>query len=132
MSHSFIINFEDVQNRLRDTKWTVISILSEKDQQCLIDTTLSIDAEIKTMEQWVQQGKAAEHAIIIYGRNTDDWPALEKKRAKLRWLGFLDVFIYAGGLFEWLLLQDIYGRELFPTQGHVLDLLAYRPASRLG
>jgi hypothetical protein len=29
-------------------------------------------------------------------------------------------------MFEWLLLQDIYGKELFPTTKKELDLLRYK------
>jgi len=32
-------------------------------------------------------------------------------------------------LFEWLLLQDIYGSEEFPTTSHELDILKYKPMS---
>ena len=39
-----------------------------------------------------------------------------KKYDQLIGLGFVNVFIYPGGLFEWLLLQDIYGYDNFPTQ----------------
>ena len=32
-------------------------------------------------------------------------------------------------MFEWLLLQDIYGNEQFPTLGKELDILKYKPSS---
>ena len=38
-----------------------------------------------------------------------------KKYEQLVGLGFINVYIYPGGLFEWLLLQDIYGSDDFPT-----------------
>jgi len=31
-------------------------------------------------------------------------------------------------LFEWLLLQDIYGYDEFPTTIKVLDILKYKPS----
>ena len=40
-------------------------------------------------------------------------------------LGFRDISIYCGGLFEWLLLQDVYGRSEFPTIGNA-DILSYK------
>ena len=59
---------------------------------------------------------------------------LSKKRQKiynkynqLINLGFQKVYIYLGGLFEWLCLQDIYGKNNFPTIGEELDILKYRP-----
>ena len=45
----------------------------------------------------------------------------------MRSIGFKNVFIYNGGLFEWLLLQDIYGEDNFPTTKHILDILKYKP-----
>ena len=41
----------------------------------------------------------------------------------------MNVFIYSGGMFEWLCLQDIYGNELFPTTKKELDILKYKPIS---
>jgi hypothetical protein len=36
-----------------------------------------------------------------------------------------------GGLFEWLMLQDIYGYDEFPTTKKELDFLKYKAPSRL-
>jgi len=38
------------------------------------------------------------------------------------------VYMYCGGMFEWLLLQDIYGANEFPTTARQMDILKYRPA----
>jgi hypothetical protein len=35
--------------------------------------------------------------------------------------------MYTGGLFEWMLLQDIYGDAEFPTTSRELDVLKFRP-----
>jgi hypothetical protein len=127
-------SFEDIQDLLSQTPGpktankTLINILPSAEQACLIKGTLSIDAEEKTINEWVKSGKAVDHCIILYGKNTDDAARLEKKRRDLRALGFHDVFLYPGGLFEWLLLQDIYGQELFPTTSNVLDIIAFRPS----
>ena len=34
-----------------------------------------------------------------------------------------------GGIFEWLLLQDIYGDDQFKTTSRELDILKYKPIS---
>ena len=39
--------------------------------------------------------------------------------------------MYTGGIFEWLLLQDIYGKDEFPTTSEELDILKYRAATVL-
>jgi hypothetical protein len=51
---------------------------------------------------------------------------MQKKYQQLLTLGFYNVFVYMGGLFEWLMLQDIYGKELFPTTKKELDLLKFK------
>jgi len=52
-----------------------------------------------------------------------------KKYDQLVKLGFSNVFIYLGGLFEWLMLQDIYGYDEFPTTKKELDILKYKAAN---
>ena len=46
-------------------------------------------------------------------------------------LGFRNVYLYPGGMFEWLCLQDIYSSELFSTTKKELDILKYKPQSKL-
>ena len=38
-------------------------------------------------------------------------------------LGFINIYVYPGGMFEWLCLQDIYGSEHFPTTTEETDIL---------
>jgi hypothetical protein len=46
-------------------------------------------------------------------------------------LGFYNVYLYPGGLFEWLCLQDIYSSENFTTTNIELDILKYTPLSNI-
>jgi hypothetical protein len=46
-------------------------------------------------------------------------------------LGFYNIFIYSGGMFEWLILQDIYGDKEFPTTSKQLDFLKFKPNKKL-
>ena len=95
----------------------------------LISGTLSVEEEETFMNEYLSKYVENQKTIVLYGRNScDDSP--RKKRAQLLSLGISDVYIYAGGLFEWVLLQDIYGVSEFPTTAVVTDLLAYRPQSR--
>ena len=66
--------------------------------------------------------------IIIYGMNSCDISTI-KKYDQLIGIGFYNVYIYQGGLFEWLILQDIYGKELFPTTSSESDFLKYKGSS---
>jgi hypothetical protein len=124
-----MITFEDIQSNIlpktRSPQYILISILPESEQSCLIEGTLTIEDEVTTMNQLIKSGKTFDHTIYVYGKNAQKIDDLIASRKKLKNAGFHDVHIYLGGLFEWLLLQDIYGRELFPTTSIVLDLLKF-------
>ena len=68
--------------------------------------------------------------IILYGKNSND-EFIYKKYNQLVGLGFHNVYVYTGGLFEWLMLQDIYGFDNFPTTSKQLDLLKFKAQKRL-
>jgi hypothetical protein len=82
--------------------------------------------EEKTINDLLASYDLSSKNIIIYGKNTND-ETLETKYKQLNSLGFSNVYMYMGGIFEWLLLQDIYGVEEFPTTTKVLDILKFRP-----
>ena len=77
------------------------------------------------MNQLLLSGKK-EVNIIIYGKNCND-NTLYTKYQQLISLGFYNVYVYPGGLFEWLILQDIYGHDDFPTTKKELDFLRFKP-----
>ena len=118
-------HFEDIQKQIQNKNPDVILIntLEESQQQCLICGTLSIEDEIKKMNMLMKKRQNA--TVIIYGKNHCD-STVYKKYSQLRKTTHLKCFMYMGGLFEWLLLQEIYGHELFPTCGNEHDLLKYR------
>ena len=64
---------------------------------------------------------------MIYGMHHYD-STLLRKFQQLKNLGAGLIYVYGGGMFEWLLLQDIYGNEEFATSGKELDILKYKPA----
>ena len=66
-----------------------------------------------------------DRKIIVYGKNCNDEKIFNKYKQLIE-LGFTNVYIYIGGLFEWLLLQEVYGDEQFPTTSYQLDLLKYK------
>ena len=63
--------------------------------------------------------------IIVYGENSSDM-TVETKCQQLRSLGFFNIYQYTGVIFEWLMLQDIYGADVFRTTTSELDHLKYR------
>ena len=124
------IGFEDVLRfRKMPDEYVLVHTLAATDQNVLIDGTLLAEEEEAFVNEYLTKYSDRPRTIVIYGRNCcDDSPI--KKRAQLLSLGISDVYIYVGGLFEWLLLQDIYGSAEFPTRGVTKDLLSYRPPMR--
>jgi hypothetical protein len=119
------INFEDMQTVIKNPEiYLIINTLPPLDQNCLIvNTTLATDEEV-LINRYLKENKNIR--IIIYGKNSND-ETVQKKYQQLLSLGFYQIYIYCGGLFEWLLLQDIYGKDLFPTTKKEMDLLKFKP-----
>jgi hypothetical protein len=118
------INYEDMQTIIKNPEvYFIINTLPLSEQQCLIvNTTLANDEEI-IINKFMKENKSIR--IIIYGKNCND-ENVNKKYQQLLSLGFYNIFVYFVGMFEWLLLQDIYGKDLFPTTKKELDLLKYK------
>jgi hypothetical protein len=123
------INFEDIQTVIKNHEtYLLINTLPSLEQDCLIINTLSCDQEETIINKYVKF--APQTKIVIYGKNCND-EKIYQKYSQLISLGFMNVYIYVGGLFEWMLLQDIYGHELFPTTTKVKDLLKFKPSQKL-
>lgn len=119
------IGFEDVQIVIKNPEtYFLINTLSDTEQQCLIINTVNISQEELLVNKYLQTNKQIK--IVIYGKNNID-ETVFKKQQQLVSLGFVNVYIYIGGLFEWLILQDIYGTSEFPTTKKELDFLKYKP-----
>ena len=124
-------NFEDVQhiikNKQTNTNSTIlINVLKDYEQSCLIKHTIDVKNEVNVINECLKTNKYVH--IIVYGKHGCD-ENIEKKQKQLISLGFCNVFTYKGGMFEWLLLQDIYGRDEFPTTTDELDILKFKPPS---
>lgn len=118
------INCEDMQKACKNTNnYIIINTLDASMQNCLILNTTKIENEEALINSIIK--KTRNKNIIIYGRNCND-EKVYKKYEQLISLGFINVYVYVGGMFEWLLLQDIYGGELFPTTSNELDILKYK------
>jgi hypothetical protein len=119
------INFEDVQFVIKNTESHIlINTLDDSYQDCLIPNTINIQREVEIINKFIQTGNK-QVRIIVYGMNCND-EKIYTKYNQLVSLGFYNVFIYTGGLFEWLMLQDIYGEKEFPTTKKELDFLKYK------
>ena len=107
-------------------KVLIINTLDTTMQDCLIEGTISYKEEEKKVNSILNGDKT--EITVLYGMNYLDKIVIIKAEQLLE-LGFTNIFIYIGGLFEWLLLKDIYGEENFPTIGHELELLKFKPSS---
>lgn len=124
-------NFEDIQQICYSKnykQYILINTLPSNQQNCLIKNTILIEDEESYMNTILSNKNIHDVFIYIYGMNSNDNSVL-KKYQQLLTLGFTNVFIYSGGMFEWLCLQDIYGEEEFPTTSHELDILKYKSCS---
>jgi rhodanese-related sulfurtransferase len=120
------INYEDIQYVLKNSEQHIlINTLDENHQSCLLLNTVNINQEEEFFNQLLKRGDK-NVKIIVYGKNCND-EKIYTKYNQLSSLGFFNVYIYTGGLFEWLMLQDIYGENDFPTTKKELDFLKYKP-----
>jgi hypothetical protein len=122
------IGYEDVQYAIKNG-YLIISTLPLNKQRCLIKNTINYNDEENIINELINNVDSNAY-IIIYGENTLDETIYDKYK-KLIQFGFSNIHIYIGGLFEWLLLQDIYGFENFQTNGRELDLLKFRTNCRI-
>ena len=135
------VNFEDIQNvlqqnvlqqngitekEIRETKILLINTIenNREAQSCIIPTTLHYSEEESVINKYLNITK--DIPIIIYGKNANDKSVYEKHQ-QLTGLGFMNVYIYPGGMFEWMLLQEIYTSEHFKTTNNELNILKFKP-----
>jgi len=120
------VNFELVQEAISlPLEYVLLNTMATSEQECLIHGTLKASTEEQVLNDMLNKLSVREKKIIVYGKNHAD-AKVDQKYNQLKQLGFVDVSIYKGGMFEWLLLQDIYGSKLFQTTTPTLDILKYK------
>lgn len=125
------IGFEDIKYVITHPEnFIIINTLSANEQDVLIKGTLPCDREETAINEQISNYRTPDLPIIIYGSNCSD-DSVRFKQEQLVTIGVKHVCVYMGGLFEWLLLQDIYGTDEFPTTSNCRDLLKYRSPRRL-
>jgi len=125
------VNFEDIQYLFKNKKpYLLINTLDSNEQNILIKNTIPISKEEKIINEMIYKNNNIH--IIVYDKNANV-PNLMTKYTQLVNLGFVNVYIYPGGLFEWLCLQDIYGFDNFPTtkKDVINDILKFKGKSIL-
>ena len=123
------VNFENIQEYIRSNNSNIILLntISKDKQKHNILNTIEIENEETIINNLIKTDNKKK-IIYIYGENCNDFTVINKY-AQLKKLGFNNIYIYLGGLFEWLLLQDIYGNESFPITKNIdnIDFLIYKP-----
>lgn len=117
------VGFEDVKKSIYQNR-VIINTLPVNDQSCLIKNTVKCHHEEKLINECIEK-LDYNKLIIIYGKNSSD-NSVYDKYSQLKNIGFSNIYIYCGGVFEWLLLQDVYGFSEFPTTENNVDILKYR------
>jgi len=121
------IGFADMKQAV-NLGYIVLNTLPETQQGCLIKGSVAADEEEERMNDYLEH-EETDKIVVLYGANSCD-ESVDRKVEELGELGFRRVYVYTGGLFEWLLLQDVYGVAEFPTTGRCTDLLVFQPGRR--
>ena len=117
-------DFDVISNKIiSENDMVLINTLPDTQQGCLIKTTIKANKETEYINELYKINKKKE--IIIYGKNHRDLKIIEKYN-QLKKLGFTNVYIYFGGLFEWLLLKEYYGEINFPIDGKMSEISQYK------
>ena len=113
-------NKTSYRRQKEDAIFILINTLPITSQHCLIPKTIPCHMEEKIINDILNDVNVqpCQYYIVLYGKHSTD-DAVDKKYRQLIQLGFTNVFIYYGGLFEWMLLRDIYGEDKFPL--HISD-----------
>jgi hypothetical protein len=119
------VGFEDVKHAIKagPTKFILINTF---EQDSMIQGTVSSDKEETVINAQLTDYTKPDIPIIVYGRNSVD-DSVDRKEKQLRALGLEDIYIYRGGMFEWLLLGDVFGTDEFPVSVKVVDILKFAP-----
>jgi hypothetical protein len=124
------VNYAYVQKCIHSSNELILLIntLNYDKQECLIKNSIVASSEEDIVNKYLKTNKSIK--IVIYGENCSDNKVIYKYN-QLYKLGFVNIYVYLGGIFEWLLLQDIYGDEEFPTTSKILDILKYGKVAKV-
>ena len=114
--------YYEVKDRMKHDIVLLNTMKTER-QDCLIKGTVKAIFEEDYMNKLLKTNKNKE--IILYGLHHTDLSVI-KKYNQLKKLGFKNVHIYFGGMYEWLLLQEVFGTINFEIDGSLKDIVEYK------
>ena len=126
------VTYERVKDiSLSNVQALLVCTLTKEKEKYGILRTIPIDNEEDYINKLINR-KQYDIVIILYGENMYDEKIITKYN-QLKQLGFSNCYVYFGGLFEWFLLQDVYGCELFPTKNTPINgCLDFKPIDSNG
>jgi len=133
------IGFEDIKSAILSlshpksgSEYILINTMPVHFQHCLIKGTINALAEESIINSVLDKYEMKRTKVILYGLNAAD-ETVDKKAIQLQVFGFSEIYIYCGGMFEWLLLQELYSYSEFPTTSSIktTDIIRYRPPKKL-
>ena len=116
-------NYHQLQDRMKQNDIILINTLPLTRQDCLIKGTLKAFIEVEYMNKLLKTNKNKE--IVLYGIHHTDVSVVQKYN-QLKKLGFTNVHIYFGGMYEWLLLQEVFDTINFQTDGTIQNIVDYK------
>ena len=121
------VSYESIQEIVsKESQTLLVCTLNKQNEQYAITRTISIENEEKYINDMITK-KQHNVVIVVYGENMYD-ETVVRKYNQLKKIGFKNCYIYFGGLFEWFLLQDVYGSEIFPTMNTPVNgCLLFKP-----
>lgn len=127
-SNNYKLSFEDMEWITHHYpkiahKLIIIHTLDNNEEDVLIKYTTLANDEDDKINKFMKSDNKDIH-ICIYGKNAHD-TKIHDKYNQLKDLGFVHVYVYIGGLFEWLLLQQLYGEDTYKIFIHPNTLLKY-------
>lgn len=114
------------QERMKDF-YIITTLKHSLNPTPLINGTIEPTEEEPVINSLIKN-KEFDKGIIIYGANSNDVKVIEKYKQIMK-LGFTNVFVYIGGLFEWLLLSEAYPNIFYikPSNGNPYNVWDYVP-----
>lgn len=115
-----IVSFNYIEEHIKDDNYILINTLDIENQEYLIKNTINHIDEPSIINKLNKRNN-----VIVYGKNCRDYSPYYKYN-QLKKLGYENVYVYNGGLFEWSILQEIFGDDNFETTSKCKDILLYK------
>ncbi len=110
--------------------YCLINTLPEHRQDCVIAHTLPCAEEEATLNRWLSRWEV-HRPIVIYGQHAGD-ATIYRKYNQCVAVGFEQVFVYLGGMMEWMLLRSVSEQSAheYRIRGETVSFLRFSPSRK--